>query len=266
MGLTLSEMSADIVSTSYYSKVEKNQHRISAEDLFDILSVHSISLGSFLNQLTQGRNRVKKYTQKIITFYYEGNIEAIKRILKNCGSKDNEDEQNIIALAESCLYDLDETFIISNKSKEMIKEKIFSLPNWNLFKLSLYTNFISLYDIDTNQLIVSSILSKEISKYSKEEHSAIVAILLNFVDELIDKDELVLTSYYLQKIHEVLKPLPELLFYHVLMNYYENIVQYLITEDSSYMKKCEEIIDVFETNGYKKYAASLKEYLQKNIK
>ena len=65
MGLTLSEMAADIVSTSYYSKVEKNQHRISAEDLFEILRAHSISLGNFLNQLTQDKDNFKKYTQKI---------------------------------------------------------------------------------------------------------------------------------------------------------------------------------------------------------
>ena len=34
MGLTLSEMAAGVLSTSYYAKVEKDQHRITATDLF----------------------------------------------------------------------------------------------------------------------------------------------------------------------------------------------------------------------------------------
>ena len=263
MGLTLSEMAADIVSTSYYSKVEKNQHRISAEDLFEILRAHSISLGNFLNQLTQDKDNFKKYTQKIISLYYEGDIEGIKTILTNYKKKDAEDKQDIVALGESCLYDLDKTFNISDASKEMIKEKIFSLPNWNLFKLSIYTNFISLYDINTNQLIISSVLSREISKYSKDEQSAIVAILLNFVDELIDKGELLLASYYLQKVEQILTPLPELLFYHVLMNFYKNITQYLMTGDRLNLEKCEEIAEFFKNNGYETYAISLKEYLKK---
>lgn len=261
MGFTLNEMAAGVVSTSYYSKVEKNLHRISAEDLFDILQAHSISLGTFLNQLNQNKNHSKKYTQQIIDFYYEGDIAGIKKLLADYNSEDNEEEQYIIALGESCLYDLDESFIISDTSKEMIKEKIFSLPNWNLFKLSIYTNFISLYDINTNQMIISSILSKKIGKYTKSEQTTIIAVLLNFIDELIEKNELSLASYYQQKVDQLLKTLPEWLFYHVLLDFYKNLTQYLLARDRTNLRKCEQISAFFKANGYDRYATSLEEYL-----
>ena len=190
LGLTLSEMSADIVSISYYSKVEKGQHRISAEDLFDILNVHSISLETFINELTEEGGTLDFIQQKILSFYYDRDSEAIRNILERFEDKFDENEQMTTALAVSCLYKLDDTFIISDKSINRIKEKIFSLPNWNYFRLSLYTNFISFYDVDMNHLIIRSILSKDMSKYRKEEQSAIVAILLNFVDQLIQKEEL----------------------------------------------------------------------------
>lgn len=262
MGLTLSEMSADIVSTSYYSKVEKGQHRISAEDLFEILNVHSIPLEAFTNELTEEGNTLSIIQQKILSFYYDRDVEAISSILEGLKDKDNEDEQMTIALAVSCLYNLDDTFIIPDNSIDMIKEKIFSLPNWNYFRLSLYTNFISFYDIDTNYLIIRSILSKDMSKYRKEEQSAIVAILLNFVDELIEKEELTYAIYYLQKAEEILTLLPELLFYHVLMNFNKNIINYLTSDEYIYIKKCEETIGFFKANGYKKYAVSLKKYIR----
>ena len=42
LGLTQTEMAADIVSTSYYSKVERNIHQISADELIAILNRHHI--------------------------------------------------------------------------------------------------------------------------------------------------------------------------------------------------------------------------------
>lgn len=263
LGLTLSEMSADIVSTSYYSKVEKGQHRISAEDLFDILSVHSISLGTFINELTEEGDKPSIIQQKILSFYYDRDAEAIRSTLKKLDDKDSEDEQMTIALATSCLYNLDDTFTISDNSIDMIKEKIFTLPNWNYFKLSLYTNFISFYDSETNHLIIRSILSKDISKYKKEEQSAIVAILLNFADDLIEENELSYASYYLQKAEAILTPLPELLFYKVILNFNKNILNYLQSNDYRYIDKCRETIDFFRANGYETYAASLEEYVRK---
>lgn len=265
LGLTLSEMSADIVSTSYYSKVEKGQHRISAEDLFDILSVHSISLGTFINELTEEGDKPSIIQQKILSFYYDRDAEAIRSTLKKLDDKDSEDEQMTIALATSCLYDLDDTFTISDNSIDMIKEKIFTLPNWNYFKLSLYTNFISFYDIETNHLIIRSILSKEMFKYKENEQLAIVAILLNFVDDLIEEEELTYASCYLQKVEDILTPLPELLFYHVIMNVHKNILNYLTSNNFIYIKKCEETIDFFKANGYETYAVSLREYLDEKI-
>ena len=147
----------------------------------------------------------------------------------------------------------------------MIKEKIFTLPNWNYFKLSLYTNFISFYDIETNHLIIRSILSKEMSKYKENEQLAIVAILLNFVDDLIEEEELTYASCYLQKVEDILTPLPELLFYHVIMNVHKNILNYLTSNNFIYIKKCEETIDFFKANGYETYAVSLREYLDEKI-
>lgn len=46
-GLTQKQFADGIVSTSYYSKVEKDGHRITAEDLIAVLEHNGIPLWSF---------------------------------------------------------------------------------------------------------------------------------------------------------------------------------------------------------------------------
>ena len=43
LGLTQTEMAANVVSTSFYSKVERNIHDIGTNDLLQILNKHQIN-------------------------------------------------------------------------------------------------------------------------------------------------------------------------------------------------------------------------------
>ena len=47
LGLTQTEMAAGIVSTSYYSKVEKNISQITADNLIGLLQYNNISVQEF---------------------------------------------------------------------------------------------------------------------------------------------------------------------------------------------------------------------------
>lgn len=49
-GLTQKQFAGNTISTSYYSKVEKNEHRITAEDLILLLRSNGISLWSFFKK------------------------------------------------------------------------------------------------------------------------------------------------------------------------------------------------------------------------
>ena len=53
LGLTQKEMAQDILTASYYSKVERSEHKISAEEVFAILSKHSIDRVEFIGDLQQ---------------------------------------------------------------------------------------------------------------------------------------------------------------------------------------------------------------------
>ena len=53
LNLNLEEMSAGVITSSHYSKIEKGYHRISAEDLLQILNIHSIDVATFFKSLTR---------------------------------------------------------------------------------------------------------------------------------------------------------------------------------------------------------------------
>lgn len=52
LGLTQNEMSSDIVSRSFYAKVEAGKNKIAADRLFRILFLHNIDISEF-NDLIQ---------------------------------------------------------------------------------------------------------------------------------------------------------------------------------------------------------------------
>ena len=52
LGITQKQMAKNIVSTSFYSRVEQGISRINAIDLLKILKLHSINKTDFFNQIS----------------------------------------------------------------------------------------------------------------------------------------------------------------------------------------------------------------------
>lgn len=264
MGLTLERMAAGVLSISYYSKIEKGQHRISAEDLFALLHAHSISLEDFLSQLDTKENVMKEYNHRLIAAYYQNDTSSILKIIDEWKDSTEESAIQLVALAESCLHALNDQFAISQQSIHIIKEKLFLLPNWNLFKLSLYTNFIDVYSIETNQMIIGSILSKKMATFNEEEKKTIIAILLNYVGQLMMAEENLLVAYYLDKTRTLLIPRPDLMYYKALFTYYEHLNHYILDRNKlASLEKCRTIADFMRWLDFHHDGNQMHAYLDK---
>lgn len=73
-GLTQTEMAAGIVSESYYSKVERGVHDISADALFKILIKHHLDPVSFFMKMSY-RKRIIIYWAILLRL----NLRKVKR-------------------------------------------------------------------------------------------------------------------------------------------------------------------------------------------
>ena len=84
-GLTQKEFTQNILSPAHYSKIERNLHEISANDLLKLLSQNKIRYSDFFSSLDQ--NNVNDQDENLVSNYYlltmiEILIKQRKSILK----------------------------------------------------------------------------------------------------------------------------------------------------------------------------------------
>ena len=77
-GLSQKQFSDGIISTSYYSKVEKNDHRITAEDLIALLEHNNIPMWSFFKELSMKGDIQHEYVldleAEVMNAYYRSDV------------------------------------------------------------------------------------------------------------------------------------------------------------------------------------------------
>lgn len=112
MRLTQKQFSDGIVSVSYYSKVEKNEHRITAEDLITILEHNNIPLWSFFKELSLKGNFQHEYKidleTKVMDAYYHSDKKLLKKIIQNLEKSGSTDKTDDILIVKGWLESLKE--------------------------------------------------------------------------------------------------------------------------------------------------------------
>ncbi|ERJ41732.1 hypothetical protein N581_06030 [Lactobacillus jensenii MD IIE-70(2)] len=60
LNLSQSEMAGDVLTKSYYSKIERGIHEINAQDLIDILNLHGIRIQDFFEEFNFEKKHLRK--------------------------------------------------------------------------------------------------------------------------------------------------------------------------------------------------------------
>ncbi|NRO04811.1 helix-turn-helix domain-containing protein [Lactobacillus helveticus] len=80
------EFVGNIISPSYYSKIEKNKHQISASDLIKILHYNNISITEFFSNFNQADKQNQSLIEKISNLmteaYYQVNKDKMRNLKK----------------------------------------------------------------------------------------------------------------------------------------------------------------------------------------
>lgn len=210
LGITQKEMAHEVLTPSYYSKVERGEHKISAEDLLMILKKHSIDPGEFMGAINQNSmsstTSFEKINSEITLYYYQQNIKELEKMTVKIEA--NSDltsfyRQLLLSLNEIVLFTISENEkYLSDVNTEFLKEQFFEAENWNTFKLSLYTNIMEIYDLQSNHAIITSLLHKKIEDYEEDEQLIILYILINFSNQCLLEESLLLAKHYNQLVLE----------------------------------------------------------------
>lgn len=265
---TQQEWIGDIISPSFYSKVENNEHRISAEDFLEILDKNNININEFLSYMESNKTMFENYNDKIIDAFFNNDIDNLKYLLIEISEDKsiNEDETKLLKALIKCItaYLINDDNIINDDTIKYLKNKFFSLENWNIFKLTLYVNIMSLYDFQSNNDIISSILKKDLNLYNEEQQDTILIIIINFLSMCISNNQDDLAKYYLQIMNKI-NPTISNFFQKNIILYYDYLIKY--RTESSKQDKIEilKIIEGIDKIGFEDFASKLKEYFHENM-
>lgn len=216
--------------------------------------------------MESNKTMFENYNDKIIDAFFNNDIDNLKYLLIEISEDKsiNEDETKLLKALIKCItaYLLNDDNIINDDTIKYLKNKLFSLENWNIFKLTLYTNIMSLYDFQSNNDIISSILKKDLNLYNEEQQDTILIIIVNFLSMCISNNQDDLAKYYLQIMNKI-SPTISNFFQKNIILYYDYLIKY--RAESSKQDKIEilKIIEGIDKIGFEDFASKLKKYFLK---
>ena len=267
---TQKEWAGNTISTSYYSKVEKDQHRITAEDLIALLRANNIKLWEFFGKLSQ-EDKVRYDENRDIgeamneAFYHndKDQLKDIKNVIANSEIADKEDQllfiNAVIALVGNHnVENLDE------KDQIELKEKIFNISDFDESKLALYCNFMTLYDLDNNLLISRRVITQFRYSGNSNVQETILAIVINILFMCNEENRYKETEFFIQAADQI-STKPNLFFYKNCIFILKNIVNYHYEKKDEYVNKARMAIDHISSLGMPEYSKDMKKILDKSL-
>ena len=270
LGLTQGAMAAGIITVSYYSKVEKGSHRISAEILFAILASHSIDIQEFMDlirpDLDQSQYSFKEFDQRITGAYFNNQLDVLIELavtLPLAKGLPANLKQVLEAKLILCQYLLtDKPEELKETSKIFIKDKIFSTSDWDDLSLALFANSLVLYDLESNHWIINNILSKKLRRFTKKQRNIILTVLINFIGVCIYHSEYNLANYYIRQAQKEAARTDNF-FQKLVLEFYRLLLSSQNMESSSLEDDMVSILHALSLAGLDSYAQRLKDFGRK---
>lgn len=265
---TQKEWAGNVISPSYYSKVEKDQHRITADDLIALLHFNNVKLWDFFSKLSQEDkiqyNEGLNIDQEINEAYYHNDkkkLNNIKSLVEQSGLVDKEERLlyiNVyIAILNNGVADLDDNIV------QKMKEKVFSIADFDINSLGLYCNFMSFYDLDSNLFISKKALKQFVGASDIKTQKVVLSIVINILVLSVQNKKFEETDFFFNVANQITTK-PEIFFYKLVISAFENIIKYHYESKNDYLEKIDSITSSIVLAGMKSYGRELKELAQKS--
>ena len=254
---TLQEFAGNIIDRSYYGKVERNIHQISAENLINLLRYNQIDAIEFIETLDPNYENYQSQIQiqrKIMEeAYYQVDKDKLKKVkLMITESKLSEKDKEIQNLIADGLLELLNPDKPNQKIRDEIKKKIFEIPNFNSTKFMLYCNSMRFYSLADNEAIVRKIIEKYQVRESMLVKKSLLSLAINVLVLSIEENKFENIDFYIDFANKV-PTNPDLFFYKSAMTFFTYFIQYKKNQDKSALQYCDAKIKSFCLVGMPEY-------------
>lgn len=261
--------SGTIISQSFYSKVEKNVHKIAADSLVDILHYNNIPVWEFFSRLNQSdeikHQQIESFNKIMSDAFYDNDkkkVENLKPLIKESNLSEKDKQEELLLVKAWLELMKKNTTKPDIELRKKIKDKIFDIPNFNYNKISLFCNFMKFYDFNSNKIISKKIIEQNISSNNIKIQTAILAIIVNILAFSLKDGKENDTGYFIESGNKI-KTRPELVFYKSAFYFFENLVDYSLTKNNASYNKCQNTKDFLANIGMSKYSKVLEQLLAK---
>ncbi|WEV51778.1 XRE family transcriptional regulator [Lactobacillus sp. ESL0731] len=260
------EWSGDIISRSFYAKVERGVHRISFEDLLNLLNFNHISVIEFINKLSSdnypSNEKEKHLYHYIINSYYQKSETNLINAKEQVANSNLFNKKELLILINSLIALVNNNFDkIDKASKVEIETTLFNIENFNEFNLKLYCDCMHFYPLQTNLIISKNIVQKFL-KIEKLQIS-VLGIISNILGLCIEHNYYSETDFFIDSAAQITTR-PELFFYKNMIEFFKSMIAYHYDHKKYHLEYCFWVIKTIKTNGMPEYAEDLKKYLYQN--
>lgn len=262
---TQREWIGNIISPSYYSKVEKDIHRISAEDLVSLLNYNSVSLIEFFSELNSSKQ--SKYNQErelmtvITDAYYRNSKKELLKLKELVDKSDLPNKGTDLLYLDAYIANVNNEDL-NDIEKKALKDQIFSRPNFDKSKLVLYCNFMMFYDLESNMLITRRIIKQFQGSNDVKTLAMVLSIIGNLLIQCIEENEYEGTDFLIIAADQI-DTKPELFFYKNVILLLKNMIKYHYKTEAKYLDICRRAIDNFSLLGMPEYGKELERFFKK---
>lgn len=262
---TQREWIGNIVSPSYYSKVEKEIHRISAEDLISLLNYNSVSLIDFFSELNnskqKGYNQEQELMDVICDAYYRNAKNELVKLKEIVNESDLPNKEDDLLYLDAYIADVNNEDL-NDKEKQALKDKIFSRPNFDKSTLVLYCNFMMFYDVESNVIISRGIIKQFQGSNDVKILEMLLTVIGNLLIQCIEEKKYDETKFLIKAANQI-STKPELFFYKNAIVLLENMIMYHYDAKDKYLQICHKAIENFSLLGMPEYGKEITRFFEK---
>lgn len=266
---TQKEFAGSVVSPSYYAKVEKNIHRITAQDLLKLLAANNISWSAFFSHLTKQKDQTgakwQQVKKKAIAAFRGDKPEALtslKQKVKTSTLANKEDALLYLnGWLEACKAK-GSSYQPDPQISKKLKNRFLSRPSFTDDEIALFAATLNFYDLDSAQTIFGRIWQQKTKNNEPKRQLLLLKLISNLsmrdIEKGRDEEASSLIAYADQ-----LKAGPDAAFAKLRIAFCEQLLHYRSSKKKKPLKKIKHLLQALTISGLDDQAAALKKWVSK---
>lgn len=258
----------NVLSPSFYARVEKGMNRISADDLINLLHANKISVIEFFEQLNPHDHLIISEDRALRLAankaYYNGKRTDLLNLYNQIAKRDSPNKEEHLMLLNIYMAIIDDNYSsIDAATLEKMKNRIFAADVFDVDTLNLYCNCISFYNLDENLIISKRAVMQFRNNNSISIQKNILGIIINILIFCIKAKRYQEADFYVNSAEEIATT-PEIYFYKTLLLFFKDLLQYREKSEEHYLDQCHDLIRNIALSGMIEYSNELKDFLTEN--